>query len=177
MAFSLLFVSCKKSNNELNFIEFSSYECFGNCPVMDIKVLNDTLYVNFIKYNSRLGLYYKTLTSIEKDRLNKLVTKLKNNEVKDSYDGNVVDVGYYKMRICSGKFEANTSYSHGEAPKYIIDLYDFLFNISYTSKIKAIKKAMVFSTRGISYLDTLSMPPPPLAPDFEIEEIEIDRNN
>ena len=38
---------------------------------------------------------------------------------------------------------------------------------------------MVFSTKQeSSYLDTLSMPPPPLAPDFEIErKSEIDRNN
>ncbi|NOQ25856.1 MAG: hypothetical protein GQ564_10885 [Bacteroidales bacterium] len=93
---TILFSNCsvlkKNTNNKLIF-ELETTSCYGTCPVYHLQIYSDgTALLNGKEHLDKIGNFKST---IEKEKLNELVTSFENAsffELKDAYQSKFLDL-------------------------------------------------------------------------------------
>lgn len=161
MACSILtFFGCQKNIDYT--VEYSTTGCFGDCPVLDIKLVENKVYYNFIEYNEKEGVFHSRISKEQKKVINDLVTTILEEDIKEEYLGDVVDVPATYFKLYRGNDALiKTNYDDYIAPKPLDSLYSYLLGISENNLTRLETKSVDFSTRKEIQIETFTPPPPP----------------
>ncbi|NVO11844.1 MAG: hypothetical protein HXX16_17935 [Bacteroidales bacterium] len=67
----------RKNNKIIKYLEFSSSYCFGHCPVIDLKIEQDSmLFIKCFRSTRSNGLFQHKLTKVEFDRINQKFNRI-----------------------------------------------------------------------------------------------------
>lgn len=162
MVFSImLFTSCDKKT-DYSF-EFSTTGCFGNCPILDIKLEDSMLYFNFIEFNEKKGLFSILISNHQKREISNLVDRILTEQIKDEYLSEVLDVPATYFHLYEDDKEIiRTNYDNHIAPKSIENLFNYLLGLSSSNQLNSVTFNVEFRTRKEINTVKFVPPPPPL---------------
>lgn len=156
----LTLLGCQKKTDYI--IEYSTTGCFGDCPVLDMKLVENELYYNFIKHNEQKGIFHSSLSKEQEEAVNSLISSILNEDIKEEYLGDVVDVPATYFKLYRGNDELiKTNYDDYLAPKLLDSLYSYLLGISEDNLTRLEFDTINFSTRKEIGIETFTPPPPP----------------
>ena len=156
----LTFLGCQKNTDYI--VEYSTTGCFGNCPVLDIKLVNNELYYNFIKYNEKKGVFRSSISREQKEAINSLISAILTEDIKEEYLSDIMDVPATYFKLYSGEDELiKTNYDDHIALKPLDSLYSYLLSISENNLTRLEVVTINFSTREEIGIETFTPPPPP----------------
>lgn len=161
MVYSILtFFGCQKNMGYI--IEYSTTGCFGDCPVLDIKLVENEVYYNFIEHNEEEGVFYSNISKEQKEVINDLISAILEEDIKEEYLGDVVDVPatYFKLYLGNDTL-IKTNYDDYIAPKTLDSLYSYLLSISENNLTRLKAKSIDFFTRKEIGIEIFTPPPPP----------------
>lgn len=156
----LILLGCQKESNYT--IEYSTTGCFGDCPVLDMKLVENDLYYNFIKNNKEKGVFHSSITKEQKEEINELVLNILSQDIEEEYLGDVVDVPATYFKLYRGNNELiKTNYDNYIAPKSLDSLYSYLLGVGEKKLTRVEVDTIIFSTREDIGIETFTPPPPP----------------
>ena len=143
----LILLGCEKKSEYI--IEYSTTGCFGDCPVLDIKLIDDKLYYNFIKHNNKKGVFNSNVSKDQKQVINSLVSTLLNEDIKKEYLGDVVDVPatYFRLHFEDGR-EIKTNYDDYIAPKSLDNLSTTTVISTSSFKFNSVNPVLVLISKS-----------------------------
>ena len=160
MFISLLF-SCKNSiNYEPTSFEISTSGCFKTCPILDVKLYDNVIYYDLIKFNKNKGLYQYKLTIDDINKLNYLIKSIALDSLKEEYASQIPDVQVYNTRFIYRGKEKKVFFFENEAPKKYQELIDYLISFKENNIIK-IDTILNIATRERIPFEEIQIPPIP----------------
>ena len=133
--------SISKNNVKIKNLEFSSSSCFGSCPVIDLKISDDSvIYLRGYAFTKHKGSFYHKLTRHEFERINRKFNKVNLNYF--SLDTCPLDAPNYSIYIqtndlkeykCLGCFKDTNSFDLIRFAVYLIKL-DLLLDYNKSEK-------------------------------------------
>ncbi|SFW75485.1 hypothetical protein SAMN02927921_03994 [Sinomicrobium oceani] len=143
-------------------VEYSTTGCFGDCPVLDIKLIEDEVFYNFIEHHRKEGVFYSKISKEQRNVINDLITRILEKDIKEEYLGDVVDAPATYFKLYRGEDTLlKTNYDDYIAPKILDSLYSYLLGISENNLTSFEAESIHFSTRKDIGIETFSPPPPP----------------
>ena len=166
MVFSIL--SCSQNKFVL---EYSTTGCFGSCPIVDIKVKNDSIYINHLRNTVYTGLYCKKLSEVESKKIDGYIDKIIKDNYQKEYVESIVDVQEVNFILKKDeKTLVECYYQEQVSPDMIHDLFDYLKDLDMLVECKS---NVSFESRlNIPFDD--SPPPPKFQEPEPMEEISLD---
>ena len=157
---SLLF-SCKNSSNyEFPSFEISTSGCYKTCPILDVKLYDNVVYYDFIKFNKSKGTYQYKLTIDDIDKLNYLIKSLALDSLKEEYASHTPDVQVYNTKFTYRGEEKNVYFFENEAPKNYQDLINYIISFK-ENKIVKMDTILNITTRERVPFEEMQIPPMP----------------
>lgn len=156
----LTLFGCQKNVDYI--VEYSTTGCFGDCPVLDIKLIENEVFYNFIEHNKKEGVFYSNISKEQRNVINDLITRILEEDIKEEYLGDVVDVPATYFKLYRGNDTlVKTNYDDYIAPKSLDSLYSYLLGINENNLTPLEAKSINFSTRKEIGIEAFTPPPPP----------------
>lgn len=153
--------SCEEANNnKTKRIEISTSGCHKRCPILDVKLVNNKIYFNFLNTEKK-GYFEYDLTKSDLEQLDKLFYNVKFELLKNEYTSQKPDVQKYSTLIEYKEKKQFIFFFRNECPEEYQDLINYI--ISYSEKqLKKIDTTFETITRKrIPYVKMdIPLPPP-----------------
>lgn len=160
MLISIFFqTSCSNNNDTALNIEISTSGCYRSCPVIDIKVLNDKVYFNLIKFNDKEGSFEYKINKEEKEELKSLLAVIQLESLEDEYTSNRVDMQAYSVYINKSGAEKEIYYYESESPESLERLVRKIINFKNKELVKT---SYDFKSKTRGKVPLLEIPIPPM---------------
>jgi len=158
---SLLFMfSCATDSQDIN-VELSTSGCYKTCPVLDIKLNNDKVLFNFIKYTEKEGIYSYSLTPSDKKRFNELLSNFNITDLEEEYTSNRVDMQVYSVMITKNGVTKKVYYYENDAPKELEALIIEIIKLKNFDLEKSNDRFKVITREEVPIIKVPAVPPPP----------------
>jgi len=144
----------------LAYLEISTSGCFKKCPVIDIKLIDNIIYFNFIDFNDYVGFYSYKLTRNDIAKLNRLIESIDLEDLKSEYTSNIPDIQYYNTKFSYNGMEKFVFYSENQVLKGYSDLINYIIDVDAREIVKNDIRFNL-STRKRLPLEKIKMPLPP----------------
>lgn len=153
---SLLVLSC--STESTIIIEISTSGCYKSCPVFDLKLDNDTIYLNLIKKTQKKGYYRYVLNKKEHSKIKQMLSNVNIHKLQDEYSSHKVDMQVYNTMLLTNQSKKEVFYYEGEAPVDYQKLINYLIQLGN----KATIRTEAFETKTRKRVKILDIPIPPM---------------
>lgn len=162
MWISILFLfSCSVDNKNFN-IEISTSGCYKTCPILDIKVIDDKVLFNLIKFNDKNGYYEYKLNPEDEKHLNILLEDINIDELQAEYTSNRVDIQVYSIIITKNNITQKVYYYENDAPKELDLLVKSIIAFKEKDLIESNKHFNIETRKEVPIINTPNVPPPPI---------------
>lgn len=159
---SILFLNCNYNKYEF---QLSTSGCYGNCPIIDMKLVGRRLYINKIehirgeyKFNYK-GIFVYDLSKKEFDSVKLLINQIDLLQIGEEYVSNIDDTQYYNLILRKNNKVKEIYMTEKKAPNNVSNLVNYLmkfnnYNATYKDTI------MIFESRKKVQLNPIDPPPP-----------------
>ncbi|MFI2742487.1 DUF6438 domain-containing protein [Zhouia sp. PK063] len=160
LSFGML--ACHSINNQNESVDFeiSTSPCFGECPILDAKLHDNSIYFNLIKYNNVKGLYIYKLKKNEREAIKNLITQIAIDSLKDRSTTFIPDVQYMNSILSYKKKKKEILFIKSQAPISYQKFVNYILKFKDSSLVK-IDTTINFMTRKKVPILEMGIPPMP----------------
>ena len=156
--FVISLYSCKREKTVIPILELSSSACHGECPIFDLKLYENKVYFNLIENNSRKGIYEYNLSDLDKKSINKLVSKIDYNNLKNEYTSAIQDIQVYNSVLHKNQNRKEVYFYPMNAPDDYYKLIEYVINLKDIHFLSKMDTIITFNTRKGMEIDEIEIP-------------------
>jgi hypothetical protein len=134
----LILTSCKSQKLDISQIEFKAEACFGECPVFDLKILEDgTANYDAKIFNKQQGEFTTTIKKVQLNSLTTLIEKANFFSLNSNYSTPWTDhpTYYLTVKLKNGQTKSVKDYGPS-GPDKLKKVYDLIFSLRETQDWK-----------------------------------------
>jgi hypothetical protein len=137
------------STVNLNKIQFSTFDCYWQCPVYDLQIdSNGMLIFNGIKNIGRIGTFFSTKHKVNFIKIQDIIRRSYIDENKNRINRNCSDIPDYVLTIFYNNIIKSITFNMCSIDPEFYPLYGELMNDQYLNSITKIDTTINFISRS-----------------------------